>query len=34
VRDLEYLGEVYQHKFTPSNKSWKDLIKEYEKREC
>jgi hypothetical protein len=32
VRDLEYVGEVYNHKFTQSNKSWKDLIKEYEKR--
>ena len=34
IRDLEYLGEAYEHKFTPSNKSWKDLRKEYEKREC
>lgn len=34
LRNAEYIGEVYSHKFTPSNKSWKDLIKEYEKREC
>lgn len=32
VRDLEYIGEVNQHKFTPVKKSWKELIKEYEKR--
>jgi len=29
---VKYIGEVYSHKFTPSEKSWKDLIKEYEKR--
>jgi len=34
LRNVEYVGEVYNHQFTPSNKSWKDLIKEYEKREC
>jgi hypothetical protein len=33
LRDIEYIGEVYSHKFTPSDKSWKDLIKEYEKRD-
>lgn len=31
VRDLEYLGEVINNKFTSSNKSWRQLIKEYEK---
>lgn len=34
VRGLEYLGESYEHKFTPSYKTWKQLIKEYEAREC
>lgn len=34
LRDVEFLGEVQDHKFTPSTKSWKDLIKEYETREC
>lgn len=34
LKNVEYIGEVMSHKFTPSTKSWKDLIKEYEKREC
>lgn len=33
VRDLEYLGEASEHKFTPLEKSWKELKKEYETRE-
>ena len=32
MRDIEYIGEVYEHKFTPINKSWKELKKEYETR--
>ena len=32
VRDLQYLGEVYENKFTPSDKTWIELKKEYEKR--
>ena len=32
VRDLEYLGEVYENQFTPSDKTWIELKKEYEKR--
>lgn len=31
-RDVEYIGEVNSHKFSPADKTWKDLIKEYEKR--
>lgn len=31
LRDLEYIGEVYEHKFSPSNKTWRELIKENEK---
>jgi len=34
IRDLEYLGEAYEHKFTSIDKSWKELRKEYETREC
>jgi hypothetical protein len=34
LKNVEYVGEVYNHKFTPANKTWKELIKEYEKREC
>lgn len=34
LRDVEYIGEASNHKFTSSNKTWKELIKEYEKREC
>ena len=33
VRDLEYLGEAFEHKFTPMEKSWQELRKEYETRE-
>ena len=33
IRDLEYLGEAYEHKFIPSNRTWKDLIKEYKIKE-
>lgn len=29
TRDLEFLGESYEFKFTPSTKTWKELIKEY-----
>lgn len=29
-RNVEYLGESIDFKFTPSNKTWKELIKEYE----
>lgn len=32
IRNLEYLGESNEHKFTPSDKTWKELRKEYEKR--
>lgn len=32
IRDLEYLGEANEHKFTPIDKSWKELRKEYETR--
>lgn len=28
VRDLEYMGEAYEHKFTPSNKTWQELRNE------
>ena len=34
IRKLEYIGEANRHKFTPIQKSWKELIKEYEKRKC
>jgi hypothetical protein len=30
VRKLEYLGEAFEHKFTPINKTWQELRKEYE----
>ena len=30
LRDLEYMGESLDRKFTPSTKTWKELIKEYE----
>lgn len=33
IRKLEYLGEVYDRKFIPSNKTWQELKKEYEKRD-
>ena len=32
VRNLEYLGEAIERKFYPSDLTWKQLIKEYEKR--
>lgn len=32
IRDAEYIGEAFEHKFTPMNKSWKELRKEYETR--
>ena len=32
LRDVKYLGEVYEHKFTPSSKSWQELRKKYETR--
>jgi hypothetical protein len=32
LRNVEYIGEVYEHQFTPSNKTWKELRKEYAKR--
>jgi hypothetical protein len=32
LRKAEYIGEAYEHKFTASSKTWKELIKEYEKR--
>lgn len=34
LRNVEYIGEALDHKFIPSNKTWKNLIKEYETREC
>jgi hypothetical protein len=34
LRNVEYLGEVLDRKFTPSTDTWKKLIKEYETREC
>lgn len=30
LRNVEYLGEVYEHQFTPVEKTWKELKKEYE----
>lgn len=32
LKNLEYLGEAIDRKFYPSEKSWKELIKDYEKR--
>jgi len=29
TRELEYLGESYEYNFIPSNKTWKEIIKEY-----
>ena len=34
VRNLEYLGYAYEHKFYTENITWKELLKTYEKREC
>lgn len=31
-RDIEFIGESYEFKFTPSNKTWKEIIKEYERK--
>jgi hypothetical protein len=31
-RDVEYIGEVYNLKYTPSDKTWKEFRKEYEER--
>lgn len=31
-RDTTYLGKAYNNAFTPENKIWKELIKEYEER--
>lgn len=32
LRNLEYIGEAYEHKFIESSKTWQELIKTYEKR--
>lgn len=32
LRNVEYIGEAYDRKFIPSDKTWKELRKEYEKR--
>lgn len=32
LRKVEYIGEALDRKFIPSTKTWKELIKEYEKR--
>lgn len=32
LRNVEYIGEAINHKFIPSTLTWKELIKEYEKR--
>ena len=34
IRNIEYIGWAESHKFNPSDITWKELIKEYEKREC
>ena len=34
VRKLEYLGYAYERKFYPEDKSWLEIKKAYEKREC
>ena len=34
LRKVEYIGEVLDRKFIPSTITWKNLIKEYEKRKC
>lgn len=34
LRKVEYLGKAVDRKFIPSETTWKNLIKEYEKREC
>lgn len=30
IRDVEYIGQSYNHKFTESDWTWKELIKKYE----
>jgi hypothetical protein len=30
ARDIEYIGQSYNHAFTESNWTWKGLIKKYE----
>jgi hypothetical protein len=32
ARDVEYVGESYNHIFTPSTQTWKEWKKEYETR--
>jgi hypothetical protein len=32
LRNVEYIGEALDRKFIPSDKTWKQLIKEYETR--
>ena len=32
IRNLEYIGKAYNHKFEASNITWKELIKQYEER--
>ena len=34
LRNAEYIGMAVDRKFIPSNDTWKNLIKEYDKREC
>jgi len=34
LRNVEYIGEALDRKFIASTKTWKNLIKEYDKREC
>lgn len=31
-RNITYMGVAYNHTFTPSNETWKELLKKYEKR--
>ena len=31
VRDVEYMGEAFEHKFTPSDKTWQELRKHEER---
>ena len=33
IRDLEFVGKVVDYKLLPSTKTWKEVIKEYEKRD-
>lgn len=34
ARDTTFMGESINHKFIPSDKTWKEIMKEYETREC